>query len=271
MSGKRVVFLIVALLLVVWGVYTLKRTGEDPGDIRAATGPIRVLEGAKDPDFGISVDSPVLIRKVEMYQYVLRGNTVSKDFSETHEPDQTVTEFGSERRLSNPLFPSEPKSKVFCGSAEIGDSGLLLSEELLKTLGFGSYINFSSQPGKLPVAVGDGGKVFGLVPIDDMTYGTGGGDYWEVGDLRVTWYMVDPEDLAEVYTAVGVVQDGVIGDGEHMSALYDREVDRDAAVEEYVTGDRKAGIGLIAVGAVVSVICLLPVFPGKKKSGKQKA
>lgn len=265
MSGKRIIWLIVALLLIVWGVYTLHLSSRGPGDLEAYSGPLRVMEGAEDPDFGIRVKSPVLIRQVEMYQYVRNGNLVTGDFAETHQPDQKVKELGVETNLTNPFFPSEPKSTVFCGRVEIGDSGMRLSDGLIKTLGFGSYVNFEKQPGKRQVSgLSEGEEVFGLVPIDNETYATPGGDTWEIGDLRVTWYTVDMEDLAEVYTAVGAVQNGEIGDEDHVAFLFDRVVDKEDVVRNFSEGNRWTGIALIGVGAAVAVICLLPVLRKKK-------
>ncbi len=267
MSGKRIIWLVVALLLIVWGGNTLRLSAQGPGEVEAYSGGLHVLEGAQDADFGICVDSPVLIRRVEMFQYIKRGNVVVEDFSETHEPEQTVTELGVERVLRNPLFPDQVKSRTFCGRVEIGDSGMLLSDRLTEILGYGSYVNFEKQPAKQMVTgLRDGEAVFGLRPIDDETYATAEGDYWEVGDLRVTWYAVDPGDLAETYTAIGVTEQGVIGDEDHPVWLFDRAVSKDTVAGEYSTGNRWTGIALIAVGAVTAAICLIPVFT--KKRGK---
>lgn len=265
MSVKRILVLILALLLVVWGVHTIGLANSGPGDVQACSGALKVLEGATDPDFDIYVDSPVLIRKVEMYQYLSKDSqTVTTDFSERHEASQKVEEFGQERTLSNPLFPSEPKATVFFGKVEIGDSGLLLGNELLNKFSLGSYVDFERQPRKLPVSgLADRGSVFGLKPLDDYTYATPGGEYWEVGDLRVTWYAVDPNDFADLYTAIGVVDQGVIGDEDHPSWIFDRAVDAADVVEDFSTGNRTTGIVLIAVGVVAAAICLLPVL--KKK------
>lgn len=270
MSAKRIIWLVVSLLVVVFGIYTLNLSQKGPGEMEACTGALTVLEGARDPDFGISVDSPVLIRKVEMYQYVSHGSqTVTTDFSNNHEASQTVKELGQERTLHNPMFPDEPKAKVFCGKVEIGDSGLLLSEKLLNKFSLINYVDFDRQPAKLPVSgLADGPRVFDLEPLDDYTYATPGGDYWEVGDLRVTWYAVDPDDFAEVYTAVGAVEDGVIGAEDHVCWIFDREVDPEDVIERFGTRNLWTGIGLIAVGAVAAVICLLPVL---RKKGKRAA
>ena len=71
MSAKKIILLIIAALLIVFGVNAIYRSQSGPGEITAVSGQLTCLEGAEDPDFGISVDGPILIRKVEMYQYIL--------------------------------------------------------------------------------------------------------------------------------------------------------------------------------------------------------
>ena len=267
MSGKRILWLVVALLLIAWGANTLRLSAQGPGEIEAYSGCLRVLEGAADPAFGIRTDSPVLIRCVEMWQYVKRGNTVTEEYSETHEPEQKVTEFGTERVLRNPLFPEELKGRTFCGRVAIGDSGMLLSDRLTETLGYSGYVNFERQPGKFRVSgLKDGGEALGLRPIDDETYASTDAEWPEIGDLRVTWLAVDPDELAETYTAIGVTEQGVIGDEDHPVWLFDRLTDKETVAGEYASGNRVTGIVLIAVGAAAAAICLIPVFV--KKRGK---
>ena len=272
MSVKRIIVtVVIAVLLVIFGIYTIDLSKKGPGDIEAYNGSLTLLEGAYDPDFDVYVNSPVLIRTVEMYQYVAEGSDdVTKDFSDKHEPDQEVTEFGQTKILKNPKMSETVKSMVFCGNVTIGDSDLLLDHRLLEKLSYGSYVNFDSQPEKLPVSgMSEGKKVFGLLPLDDYTYATPGGDYWEIGDLKVKWYTVSMDDLADNYTAIGYVKDGVIGDEDHVVELYDRPVELQDYLDDFSSGNFKTGVVLIIVGIVIGIICILPVIlehvGGKKK------
>ena len=86
MSKKRIVLLIVSALLIIFGIYTMNLSDEGPGDIEVYTGKLTMLEGAEDSDFGIKVDSPILIRKVEMYQYYKFNEKLRKDFFDKHHP-----------------------------------------------------------------------------------------------------------------------------------------------------------------------------------------
>ena len=264
MSKKRIIFLVLSALLLIFGIYTFNLGRKGPGDIEAYTGKLTLLEGAHDSDFDIKVDSPILIRKVEMYQYVEKekaSNTVREDFYDKHKPEIKITKNEKEYIYKNPKFPSEPKAEIFYGKMKIGDTDLLLSDEILEKFSFDSYINFEKQPKILNVSgLKNGKKTLNLVPIDDYTYSNSVDGVWDVGDLRVTWYTIDPNELAEVYTAVGVVKDGVIGDGDGIVEIYDREISKDEIVSNFSNGNKKLGIGLIAVSSLAVVICLIPLF-----------
>ena len=264
MSKKRIVFLVLSVFLFIFGIYTFNLGKKGPGDMEVYTGKLTLLEGAVDSDFGIKVDSPILIRKVEMYQYVEKEkapNAVRKGFYDKHKPEIKITKKNTEHIYKNPEFPSEPKAQIFYGKVKIGDGDLLLSDEMLEKFSFDSYINFEKQPKKLEVSgLKNGKKALDLVPIDDYTYSNSVDGVWDVGDLRVTWYTIDPKDLADVYTAAGTVKDGVIGDGEGLVYIYDREISKEEIVSEFSNGNKKLGIGLIVVGLIGAVICLIPLF-----------
>ena len=206
--------------------------------------------------------------RMEIYvrnQYVEdkdRENVVTTDFSERHEPMQET----DEGTLTNPDFPDDVKSEVFYGKVQIGDSGLYLSDEILEKFSYDSYLNMEKQPEKLPVGgVKDGGSYLGLEPLDDYTYCTPGREYFEVGNLRVTWYAVDPSDLTGIYTAIGGVKDGVIGDDEHLTDLYDKEIGLEEFADSFKSGNKTLGIVLIVISLILILICVLPLFKKKKK------
>ena len=79
--------------------------------------------------------------------------------------------------------------------------------------------------------------------------------------MRVTWYSIDLDDLADVYTAAGVVKDGVIGEKDHAVYIYDREISKDEIVSNSSTSNNKTtGIGSIVIGLIGAVICLILLF-----------
>lgn len=265
MSKKRVIALVISIVVVIFDIYTVSLGSQGPGDVEAVSGELTMIKGACDEDFDIYVDSPVLIRKVEMYQYVEdkdKEDVVTTDFSDKHEPMQKT----DEGTLTNPDFPDDVKSEIFYGKVQIGDSGLYLSDEILEKFSYKGYINLENQPEKLPVGgLADGGSYLGLEPLDDYTYCTTCGEYYEVGDLRVTWYAVDSAALTGIYTAVGGVKDGVIGDDEHLTDLYDKEIGLEEFADSFKSGNQTFGIALIVIGLILILICVLPLFKKKKK------
>ena len=131
MSKKRVIALVISIVVVIFDIYTVSLGSQGPGDVEAVSGELTMIKGACDEDFDIYVDSPVLIRKVEMYQYVEdkdKEDVVTTDFSDKHEPMQKT----DEGTLTNPDFPDDVKSEIFYGKVQIGDSGLYLSDEILE-------------------------------------------------------------------------------------------------------------------------------------------
>ena len=219
---KRILGLIAGILLILGGIALILRDPADLSSLSLYTGPLTVESGAEDPDFDISVDSPVLIRKVEMYQYIAVGrDQYTRDFSERYERN-----LGAEKNdiYKNPQFPKGLESELFFGKVRIGD--VLLGKEYLKKFSYPSF--FSEQPEIYPVNVEEGGsKRFGLELLDPYTYATPGGREWSIGDLKVSWYAVDDSGFAVSYTAVGTVRDGVLSEGDGSSLyFYDREISK---------------------------------------------
>jgi len=247
---KRILGLIAGILLILGGIALILRDPADLSSLSLYTGPLTVESGAEDPDFDISVDSPVLIRKVEMYQYIAVGkDQYTRDFSERYERN-----LGAEKNdiYKNPQFPKGLESELFFGKVRIGD--VLLGKEYLEKFSYSSYGNFSEQPEIYPVNVEEGGsKRFGLELLDPYTYATPGGGEWGIGDLKVSWYAVDDSGFARSYTAVGIVRDGVLSEGDDSSLyFYDREISKEELSRKNEEGDRQAGIGMILVGLLLS-------------------
>lgn len=129
---KRILGLIAGILLILGGIALILRDPADLSSLSLYTGPLTVESGAEDPDFDISVDSPVLIRKVEMYQYIAVGrDQYTRDFSERYERN-----LGAEKNdiYKNPQFPKGLESELFFGKVRIGD--VLLGKEYLKNFSY---------------------------------------------------------------------------------------------------------------------------------------
>ncbi len=259
MSLKRIMALLGAIAVVLLGMYMALLGARGPGDIQVHSGPLVIQKGATDPDFGITVNSPILIRNVQMYQYIEDGDGIRKSFSSYHEPD-VETELLT---FSNPEFPAEPREALFFGEVAIGEDELLLSNELVGKFALDAYIYFRDQPPKSLVEVRGHDEVFGLEPVSRHYYASSAGKPWRIGDVRVRWFAVNPANFAPLYTVAGTVQDGIIGDYDQVANLYDREIDLATVTEEFGTGNFWTGIILIVVGVVGAFFVLLPTIKEK--------
>ncbi len=270
---KYIAGAIIGVLLIVWGVVTFGKSESGPGRLEIFTGSLELVEGAEDPLFDIYVDSPILIRKVEMYQnYTDSAGYVQQDFFDSK---KTVLERDlndsyakdASSLYKNPPFPGDMKSEVFYGKVRIGDEDIFLSDKYLHKFSLGSYIDFEKDNRHQAVSgLEDGPRVKDLVPLDDYSYATVGGRYWEVGDLLVTWYGYDPADFAEVYTAAGDLEGNIIGPkGDSYSFFYDKILTLDEIDEQFRSRMYKTGIGLGLVGGLVLILSAFFFLKARKK------
>ena len=61
------------------------------------------------------------------------------------------------------------------------------------------------------------------------------------------------------------MKDGVIGDDEHLTDLYDKEIGLEEFADSFKSGNKTLGIVLIVIGLILILICVLPLFKKKKK------
>ncbi len=239
------------------------------GDMELARGKFIVEAGAVDPDFGIETDGVILVRKVEMYQYKEDPSIDYYDtgFYEEHMPSFTIKKRDRDVTYSNPEFPEDMKTKVFCGKVLLGDSGLYVADEMLEKFNLESYVDFKNEHTlervtDLPV---DRGNSYGLTLYDG--YYANGSESWEIGDLKVTFYVLMPEDDM-VYTVAGDVHDGVIGEGreDNKAFIYDYENDftSEDIAKKFGRQNLYVGIG----GAAVAVLCF--ILSGRLKKEERK-
>lgn len=264
---------LIGVLLIVWGFVTFGKSETGPGELALFTGSLELVEGAEDPLFDIYVDSPVLIRKVEMYQnYTDSAGYVQQDFFDSKKTvlEKDLNDSYAKDASSfykNPSFPSDMKSEVFYGKVRIGDEDIYLSEEYLHKFSMGSYIDFEKENRHQAISgLEDGPRVKDLVPYDDYSYATVGGRYWEVGDLLVTWYGYDPADFAEVYTAAGDLEGDIIGPKEDSySFFYDKILTLEEIDQQFRSRMYKTGIGLGVVGGLVLILSAFFFIKARKK------
>ncbi len=287
MTFKKGISIVLGILFVIWGIYTFGKGVKGVGDIEAYTGKLHILSGAEDTDFDIYVDSPVLVRDVQMYQYVSdsRGygaiypnapivgedddSYIKTAFSSSYQPGMTGKEIltGLKVDFKNPPFPKEIKSKVFCGEVSIGDEGILLNNEVIEKLSYKSYDRFNSETQLYPVGGLAGGEdVLGLSPYDDFTYLSGDGEDLKIGDIKVTWYTINPAELKDEYTVAGIVSGNVLENSKRGGVLfYDYKRSVKEIKKEFNSSNTIIGIIIALVGLVCIAIPVALIYSGRKK------
>lgn len=238
---------IIALVFVVAGFAAGNR---DLSDMTIVSGEITVNQGAVDDEFGVFTDAPVMMRVVEMNQYVKTSDTSYKtEYSDHHEPS---VELGGYRYI-NPGFPGITNPKFFYGEAVIGDEDLKISEELLSKFTFETYIYFEdSYRGEeymLPRFFEDktGNN---LVASDGMIQSAG--SPYDVGHIRIVYYTGQPKEGRQ-YSVYGNIDGDTVGT-ESISAIYDKAMDISNLQElndDFSKGNTKVGI----VALIVAIIC----------------
>lgn len=245
-----------AILLLLFGIYTVTLSQDGPGDIVSRTGPLIIEQDPVDPEFKVTAHSPILVRRVEMYQYYDTGSSIAEQFFDKPELIQSKN-----TTYANPGFPSEPKNTVFYGKVRIGKDGPYLNGPLLLPFSFENYVNFAEPLPQVAVGgAGSAGEVYGLKPLDEFTYSNSPDGHWEIGDVRVTWYAVDPERLAPVYSAFGGLQGDTLGDDDHVAEIFEGKKELDEFLQDFETGNFWVGIGLIVVGGIGAFFALRPLF-----------
>ena len=273
---------ICGLPIIVIGIYFMIQAKNAGDVVSVESGKLKVVEAPKDMLFDISMENPLLIRKVEMYQYcfVAEEQERSYDDGEQIEYKYYVEERFSEREqkseraydnpdfkgttklYENPEFPEGLESKWFYGGTEIGDNGVRLSERQIGKFKSGGYM-VKIPMEDMPV---QSGKQFGLQLVSDGTYSNGDEDKPQIGDIRVTFRIVDPEVLAHGFTAVGKTneENGITyigGDFEGL-LLTSENMTREEAIERYkeVSEDDGSLLFWLGIGIFIFVFLLSAVI-----------
>ncbi len=266
MTIKKIIAIIVGILLVAFGIYTYDLGKSGLGDINYYCGELKFEAGtdtgAYDDTFNVYIDSPFLMRKVEMVQFV--GNAdkgVRLEYSDAPESVTNDTGF-----YNNPPFPEFPKSKNFYGLLSIAGQKIYLSEPYLDKLSYKSYVNFKREGKLYPVSgLAKGKTISGLYPLDDHTYIPKGAEEAQLGDIRVTWYTIDPADLTGDYTAAGMLVGTVLEEPENGVFFYDYKVSEKELRASFEDDNIIVGIVMTIIGLLCIGIPILLARMDKKE------
>lgn len=246
------IFGIIALIFVIAGFAAGNR---DLSDMTLVSGDITVTKGAVDDEFGIVTDAPVMMRVVEMNQYVKTSDTSYKtEYADHRLPSVELGNY----KYTNPGFPGITNPKFFYGEATIGDEELKISDELLSKFTFESYIYFDDSyrgedytfPRFFEDKTGNNLVVMdGMLQSDDSPY--------DVGHIRIKYYTGVPKE-GKKYSIYGNIEGDTIGN-DSISAIYDKAMDSselETLNEDFSKGNNTVGI----VALIVAIVCFVIAF-----------
>lgn len=215
---------------------------------------------ATDDLFGISVNSPLLIRKVETVQwYKSRNDEVYLTLSDKQLPD---FEYDG-KSYTNPQLNTQYTTEFFTADTTL--AGLKVSSSLISQLAGGTGTDFSSQ---IPMVTIDelpfgAGEVAGLDRFGSF-YATPG-DEWQPGDIVVSFSYLDPAMTGE-YTIFALCENGqLVEDGESGYIIWDKLMTADD-ITATVTDKSPAQVRILTASGAILLLAGILLFLIKKKS-----
>lgn len=266
---SSIVLVILTVFFVLWGVYQhslakgaeifdnavqlskCEYSSENEGKFVCMNGRPELVKKSADPATGVEADGFVLIRNVEMYQYIIESDKVIKDFSSAQK--ENITGDGGEK-YENPAFPEELQNAVFIGEAKLGEFEIspkflvTMAEEnpfMTKEYEYKEIDNLPDLKGKMNLKVSDG------------YYTDGDPENPQIGDIRVS-YSYLPVSEIDSLTLFGVQQNGAVGtesaeDNSFMSdTLKNKNEISDFLFKEYK--DAADGMFIIAGGLIIAAV-----------------
>ncbi len=274
------ILLILGVFFLIWGTYQNIPGGNKSSVLNAplitkndltadtsggviVSGTPEILSKPTDPLTGVTADGLVLVRTVEMYQYVIENDEIFMQFSEKQE--ENIKGRNGEK-YTNPSFPEELRSAVFTGKAAI--NGV--------TLGDGCYFALTEDIGCF-----DTENIFirytdlkeykndmELLPREDGTYSNSVKGERNVGDIRVS-YTYLPVNADDVYTFFGNINGGILGDKDGVF-VFGGELTAEEIYEKAFAEHDNTSSGLYLFGAAALVIAAVLTAVSVKNNKKRE-
>lgn len=229
-----------------------------------------------DPDLGVKVRTPILVRHTEMFQYKSQGTENNRTMTTTWSKDGIVGFTDRyKHHYSNPTFPSDiPRSKVFASDLRVNNGNLKIDAEFVKALSAGKYYTFKDTYGtffknvtglhnssKLPkdfVTTGD--KYYRPYKNTDPLFIDllrSGKRNSHVGDIRIRYQALKWSDDLPEFTVIGLQEKGKLMHKEG-SLFYDYRIqDKDDLSREVRKNNRNAMFGALGCGIILSILTLV--------------
>ncbi|MDO5015511.1 MAG: TMEM43 family protein [Eubacteriales bacterium] len=255
---QRIVAALVGVTLLSWGIFSLAVSRKLIEDLDIYTGALKLVQPAVDPVFEVKADSPFIERVVSMYQYYENEKgEIDTDFFSSK---RSVPQKKGQTTYENPSFPEDLQNNIFYGDVTIGEQNIHLGEEFLLKFSLENYRDFENEAKINKLAgISNNSKRADFHLVDGEYYTNGEEDAWKVGDIKVFWLVMDPEDFAESYTAAGQLQDNtLIAKDTAFEFLYDQELSAEEIQERFSEENLKSAIILMVIGIVIIVLALIP-------------
>lgn len=281
---KAIAFIIIGALFMVWGVdqYGIYKKSfiskdavvlskpevkeENDNKYVFTSGKLVVDKAPVDPLSGVSANALALVRKVEMYQYYIDGDTVYKGLFERQMPN--IKGDGGEEYI-NPAFPENLNSAVIFGKVSI-DGEFPVGEEYINVLLNKNYSGLSVERQLTDITdIPKFKNDYGIFRTPDGYYATGETEEWQIGDLKISYSCLPAENLP-VYYILGLQNDGVLGGtganiGACMSDIPNSTVKQTAYT---LYGSSELSMYLIAVSGFLFISAgIIIIVINKRKNG----
>lgn len=278
-----VVTAVLGIFLILWGIFQSSlaaRTSvlgealpvdrgmlsaENDGGYILTTAPLSITKQPRDPLTGVTADGVVLIRTVEMYQYVIENDEVYMQFSDKQEKDIRGR---NGETYKNPVFPEDIRNAVFLADVKAGE--LSLSSDYVATFAE-DYENFENEhdfyrPDDYPEFQND----HGLVPVKDGYYDNGTPDERKIGDIRISYEYL-PADSFDEITFFGMQLIGkLMTDGNKTGLMIDKAVDKSFIETDLSAEYSSAASGLYLFGGLLLGVSVLLTAISIRKNGKKE-
>lgn len=235
--------------------YHVENTDDGSGSVKLVMvrGRMKPSEVTEDSKTGVKAKYPIMVRKVEMYQYFLDGEKVMMGWRDHQVKTFTDTKG---REWKNPPFPKDFKSQYFYHDFLLGEGNLPISyvflrEELDKEKYQDNFYVLKNLPKEVP---GKGYEWKG------NHYLKASGDKNGIGNVRIYYKVLKYDELPEL-TVIGQQRKGKVTDSNEDCRFYDREVTMDEIVKTYDQDAPHAALAAVFFGIF---FILLGVFKGER-------
>lgn len=273
-----VVLLVISIIFFAWGGYQNKLSnaventldvvpysaqGNSPDQAVFVNDTLSLVNAPVDPLTDISApEGYVLVRKVEMYQSFIEGDTVYMQFFSSQQ--KNVSGLNGEEYI-NPVFPSDIENAVFLGDVKLKSTGFDLAPEYVLTFASDTVANrlyryFDSDYTLESLVLERGNNLEGYT-LWDIGYYTGDTESPEIGDLRVIYYYLPCDNVKEL-SLIGKVDGNTFGgaEGNDGEVMTDKTISVDE-MREVFYGDygstAKAMLVIALVCLIIAIIILL--------------